>query len=115
VGRIKVLVVNDDTVTAAGLHALVAHLAATARCDVYVAAPDTERSGAAHCISIHSPINAEPHDIPGALQAFACGGTPADCTMIGVGVLYPGQGLSFPTQHEPCLTHKNTLHTRNTL
>jgi 5'/3'-nucleotidase SurE len=42
---VNVLVVNDDGVTAPGLHALVVHLAATARCHVYVVAPDSERSG----------------------------------------------------------------------
>ena len=43
-----------------------------------------------HCISIHDAVSAEPWDVPGALRAFSCGGTPADCAMLGLRVLYPG-------------------------
>ena len=43
-----------------------------------------------HCISIHDAVSAEPWDVPGARRAFSCGGTPADCAMLGLRVLYPG-------------------------
>ena len=42
-----------------------------------------------HCISIHDAVSAEPWDVPGALRAFSCGGTSADCAMLDLGVLYP--------------------------
>lgn len=44
VGKVNVLVVNDDGITAPGLLKLVESLAATRQFDVYVAAPDAERS-----------------------------------------------------------------------
>ena len=43
-GRVNVLVVNDDGITAPGLVTLVETLAATEKFDVYVAAPDSEKS-----------------------------------------------------------------------
>jgi hypothetical protein len=42
--RVNVLVVNDDGITAPGLVKLVECLAATGKFDVYVAAPDAEKS-----------------------------------------------------------------------
>lgn len=47
-GRVNVLVVNDDGITAPGLVTLVETLAATEKFDVYVAAPDSEKSA---CVS----------------------------------------------------------------
>ena len=43
-GKVNVLVVNDDGITAPGLVKLVECLAATEKFDVYVAAPDAEKS-----------------------------------------------------------------------
>jgi|AntAceMinimDraft_12_1070368.scaffolds.fasta_scaffold146255_1 broad specificity polyphosphatase/5'/3'-nucleotidase SurE len=57
VERINVLVVNDDGITAPGLVKLVACLAATQKFDIYVAAPDAERSawGARRHVSFPPP------------------------------------------------------------
>ena len=57
--RANVLVVNDDGITAPGLTALVEALAATDAFDVYVAAPDAEKSA---CVPPSPP---EPHPRPG--------------------------------------------------
>jgi len=48
--------------------------------------PPTLRTS--HGISIHAPISAEPWDVPGAVRAFAVGGTPADCALVATRVLF---------------------------
>lgn len=52
-GRVNVLVVNDDGIAAPGLVTLVETLAATEKFDVYVAAPDSEKSA---CVSPSGPV-----------------------------------------------------------
>lgn len=86
--RQRVLVVNDDGIDAPGLRAVVVALAKSF--DVYVCAPEVEKSASSHAISIHAPISAEPRFVPGAARAFACGGgaTPADCAMLALDVLF---------------------------
>jgi len=55
--------------------------------EVRVAAPDGDRSGVAHSLSIHSPVRVhERHDR--SVRTFQCSGTPADCVVVGAYELY---------------------------
>ena len=76
------MVVNDDGITSRGLRALVDALRTVA--NVYVSAPDGEKSGASQSITITEPIRVYDFDYPGAEAAFAVGGTPTDCTKVGL-------------------------------
>jgi len=69
-----ILVSNDDGIRAAGLEALAEGLAALGR-RVVVVAPDRERSGAGHSLSLHRPLRVE-EIAPGR---FSVDGTPTDC------------------------------------
>ncbi len=78
----KILITNDDGIHADGLVRL-------ARCakefgEVWVVAPDGERSAASHSITLRHEIEIRPYefDVPG-VQAFACSGQPADCIRVG--------------------------------
>lgn len=52
-----------------------------------VAAPDGDRSGVAHSLSIHSPVRVhERRDR--SVRTFQCSGTPADCVVVGSYELY---------------------------
>lgn len=76
----KILVVNDDGVSSPGLIALASALRALG--EVTVVAPDRDRSGVGHSISIAHPIEitrVEGRDVP----TYACSGTPADCVVLG--------------------------------
>ncbi|MBQ3939745.1 MAG: 5'/3'-nucleotidase SurE [Oscillospiraceae bacterium] len=78
----RILITNDDGITADGL----IRLAAAARefGEVYVVAPDIQRSAASHSISLHSHIDIYPHSFPvSGVRAFSCSGTPADCVRVG--------------------------------
>ena len=48
-----------------------------------------------HSISIHNAVSATPKAVPGATRAFASSGTPADCTMLGISVLYRAKRFDY--------------------
>lgn len=79
---IKVLVTNDDGIEAAGIKALVKAISSFAR--VYVAAPESQRSGKSQSITIRGEMTCKETIVPGAEKAFALSGTPADCVKYGV-------------------------------
>ena len=56
----KVLVSNDDGILSNGLHALIEALSSNN--DVYVVAPDRERSAAGHSLTLHTPLRVEEVD-----------------------------------------------------
>ena len=84
----KVLISNDDGVFAPGLAALVRAFAA-AGLEVCVCAPDGQRSAASQSLTIARPLVVREVQVEGAKQAFAIGGTPADCVKLGLACLCP--------------------------
>lgn len=84
VARPKVLISNDDGVNAPGLRALVRALAASQICDVYVCAPAGERSATSHAITLGRYLSCYRCEVPGAVEAFAVDGTPADSVMLAL-------------------------------
>ncbi|WP_041793639.1 5'/3'-nucleotidase SurE [Pararhodospirillum photometricum] len=75
----RILVSNDDGVDAEGL-ALLAEVARTLSEDVWVVAPERERSGAAHALTLHEPLRVQQRDA----RTFAVSGTPTDCVLVAV-------------------------------
>ncbi|HEY8394739.1 MAG TPA: 5'/3'-nucleotidase SurE [Thermaerobacter sp.] len=87
----RILLVNDDGVYSAGLHALRATLEQKPGVEVYVVAPDRQRSASGHAITLHKPLYIEQVDIAGSSSpVYAVNGTPADCTKIGILAVLPG-------------------------
>lgn len=86
----RILLTNDDGIASAGLHALAHELAADN--EVFISAPDSERSGAGHSFTYKSPLRARAACIPGleTVPAYAVSGTPADCVKLGCGNLFTG-------------------------
>lgn len=82
----RILVSNDDGIHAPGLAALVASLSSIA--EVYVVAPDQERSGVGHGFTLHNALRADPHPdrFPEGLvkRAYSCSGLPADCVKVAL-------------------------------
>ncbi|MCS7296980.1 MAG: 5'/3'-nucleotidase SurE [Bacteroidia bacterium] len=82
----RILVCNDDGITAKGLRALVE--VAQEFGEVMVVAPDRPQSGMGHAISIGVPLRLYPSSAFGPdIPAWACSGTPADCVKLATGVL----------------------------
>lgn len=83
----NILVANDDGINAQGLRELVDALTGRVGADVYVFAPDGQRSAASHAITLGSPISLWPVPYDGAAAAFALDGTPSDCVAVGLKVM----------------------------
>lgn len=82
---LNILVANDDGIRAAGIRNLVDALSEVA--NVYVCAPDSQRSAAGHGISMNKPVYAEEVQYDKAEKAYAISGTPADCVKLGLNLL----------------------------
>ena len=74
----KIMVTNDDGITAPGIVALAAALRDLGR--VAVVAPDREQSAVSHAITLHQPLRAEEREP----DVFAVSGTPTDCVNLGI-------------------------------
>ncbi|MBO4377165.1 MAG: 5'/3'-nucleotidase SurE [Lachnospiraceae bacterium] len=79
----RILVTNDDGIMAHGL----IRLAEVAKKfgEVWVVAPDGERSAASHSVTLRHPLDVYPiKDFPvEGVKAFSCSGMPTDCVRVG--------------------------------
>lgn len=78
----NILVVNDDGIQSEGIFQLVKALAEVA--DVYVCAPDGQRSAKSHSVTLGESVMIKEVSFPYAKEAYQISGTPADCTKIGL-------------------------------
>jgi 5'-nucleotidase len=74
----KLLLSNDDGIHAPGLAALERGLAELAEC--WTLAPAEEYSAGSHALSLHRPLRVSPV----GPRRYAVGGSPADCTYLGL-------------------------------
>lgn len=72
----RILITNDDGINAPGLKVL-EQIARNLAEEVWVVAPEHDRSGAGQSISIHDPLRVYEQ----ADRRFAVSGTPADCVL----------------------------------
>jgi len=89
----KILLSNDDGVFAIGIRALAAEL--SKKHEIYVSAPDTERSAVSRAMTLFDPIRARKTTIKGLpeIPAYAISGTPVDCVRLALGNLFPNPDL----------------------
>lgn len=87
----KLLISNDDGISALGIRTL-ANTLAKAGYDVTVVCPDRERSATGHGLTLHDPIRAEKVEsiFHPTIRAWACSGTPSDCVKLALGALLEG-------------------------
>lgn len=82
---VRILLTNDDGITAPGLRAL--HAAVSPLGEVTVMAPDREQSAAGHSLSLHRPLRID------RLEEgwYAVDGTPTDCVNLALNGLLKGR------------------------
>jgi 5'-nucleotidase len=83
--RPRILVSNDDGVHAPGLAALAAALERVG--EVFVVAPDRERSAVGHALTLHRPLTVEGC----GRRRFAVNGTPSDCVNLAILGILPAR------------------------
>ena len=85
--RPRILVTNDDGITARGIQSLAE--AMTAFGDVYVVAPDSPQSGMSHAVTFSRILRLTPFEFGrGIKKAYACSGTPVDCVKLAVSEVF---------------------------
>lgn len=81
----RILLTNDDGITAPGIVALYKELSKIA--EVSVVAPDTVQSACGHGITIREPLTIKKTDVNGVFEGWAVRGKPADCVKLALGKL----------------------------
>jgi len=81
--RPKILVTNDDGIYSKGIILLARALTEVG--EVFVVAPDREKSAIAHSLTLHRPLRVERIK----RNFFAVDGTPADCVHLAVNTILP--------------------------
>jgi 5'-nucleotidase len=86
----KILISNDDGITARGLQVLAERLSREPGLSIYVVAPDRERSATGHSLTLHKPLRVEDVSLPFPVKgAWSTSGTPSDCVKFAVDILLP--------------------------
>jgi len=78
----KILLTNDDGIYAEGLCAL--YEALFSEHEVYIVAPEAERSAVGHAITIHQPLRVTKVKRGRYFWGYAVSGTPADCVKLAI-------------------------------
>jgi 5'-nucleotidase len=79
----KILIVNDDGIESDGLLRLVRESVKYG--EVWIVAPEGERSAGSHSITLHGHIDVYERNYPvEGVKAYSCSGTPADCVRVGL-------------------------------
>ncbi len=75
---VRILVTNDDGILSPGLTLLAKALAKLG--EVWVVAPDRERTAVAHAVTLHKPLRV--HEL--SKRVYAINGTPVDCVNLAL-------------------------------
>ena len=86
--HLKILVTNDDGIQSEGL--LILSRALEKIAEVWVVAPDREKSGVSHSLTMGRPLRAKRMKALGP-RYFAVNGTPTDCVLLGTHKILPGK------------------------
>ena len=82
----NILITNDDRIYADGIIELAKAISKIA--NVYVVAPESQKSATGHAITIHNPIMVHKIDMGENIKSYAISGTPADCVKVGIEGLF---------------------------
>lgn len=84
----RILISNDDGIEAEGINQLRVFL--QDEHELFVVAPDRERSATGHKITMDRPLRVKERFYPGSkTRGWAVDGTPADCVKLGLEALLP--------------------------
>lgn len=81
--RVRILVTNDDGIASPGIHAVAAALGALG--EVWIVAPDRERTAVGHAVTLHKPLRITKM----ASRIFMVNGTPVDCVNLALVKILP--------------------------
>jgi len=85
----RLFLTNDDGILAKGLLLLAKGL--MQEHEVFIVAPDRQRSACGHSLTIHTPIKYNQINLIPGIECYKTDGTPADCVKFGLAQLYKGK------------------------
>ena len=85
--RPKIVLTNDDGISAPGIKALWSVLHEADFADLFIIAPTCEKSGTGVSITWDKPILIQKVEWPEQTPAWSVGGTPADCIKMGARII----------------------------
>jgi len=110
----RILVVNDDGITAPGIKALIEVMQELG--DVTVVAPDSPQSGMGHAITIGRPLRLDKVDLYEGVEMYKCSGTPVDCVKLAVNKIFKGKkpdicvsGINHGLNHSINVIYSGTM------
>jgi 5'-nucleotidase len=83
----RILLTNDDGITAPGIAAL--HEGLRGLGEVVTVAPATVQSATSHRITFHQPLLAREVEVNPSMRGTAIEGSPADCVKVGLRAIWP--------------------------
>ena len=83
--RVRILVTNDDGIASPGVHAVADALRTLG--EVWIVAPDRERTAVGHAVTLHKPLRITKM----GLRVFMVNGTPVDCVNLALAKVLPAQ------------------------
>ena len=84
VAPVHILVTNDDGIMSPGIQVLAKSLRDLGQ--VWVVAPDRERTAVAHGVTLHKPLRI--HEV--GKRVYTVNGTPVDCVNLALAKILPG-------------------------
>lgn len=112
--RPLILITNDDSINAPGLHSLVE--SAREFGDIFVVAPKNPQSGQSSALTVGSPLHIREIDSAGeGVRMFTVDGTPTDCIKLALHAIVPRKpdlllsGVNHGSNSGTCITYSGTM------
>lgn len=112
--RPLVMITNDDSIDAPGIHALAEYVRPLA--DVYIIAPKNPQSGQSSSMTIGSPLVISEKPSPYEdVRMFVVNGTPVDCVKLGLDAIVPRKpdlllsGINHGSNSGTAITYSGTM------
>ena len=111
--RPLILITNDDSIEAKGLHCLIEAVSGLG--DVIVVAPDDPQSGQSSSLSVNRPLRITEHPDYHGARVFSVSGTPVDCVKLGLHAVVPRKpslllsGINHGSNSGNAITYSGTM------
>lgn len=76
----KILVTNDDGISSLGLMEMAKALRGLG--EIWIVAPDRDRSGSSHGLTLNTPLRLDKRDLNGEARVYSTDGTASDCVYL---------------------------------
>ncbi|MDE6277431.1 MAG: 5'/3'-nucleotidase SurE [Muribaculaceae bacterium] len=111
--RPLILITNDDSVNAPGIHALADCIAPYG--DVYIVAPAEPHSGQSAALTVGAPLHIREHEGRENVRVFTVSGTPVDCVKLALHTIVPRKpdillsGINHGSNSGTAITYSGTM------